>query len=99
MQRLEKTGAALIWASTTRVPEGEPGRIAGDELRYNAVAEKIMKQHGIPINDLHAASLTFGPELFKNAGDVHYTPAGSEGLGTLVAEAIRKAIRHESQPE
>ena len=99
VQRLEKTGAALIWASTTRVPEGEPGRIAGDELRYNAVAEKIMKQHGIPINDLHAASLTFGPELFKNAGDVHYTPAGSEGLGTLVAEAIRKAIRHESQPE
>lgn len=91
--RLKKTGAALIWANTTRVPEGEPGRFAGDELRYNAVAEKVMKQHGIPINDLHAASLTFGPELFKNAGDVHYTPAGYEELGRTVAESVRKALR------
>jgi hypothetical protein len=25
----------------------------GDELIYNAAADKIMKKHGIPVNDLH----------------------------------------------
>ena len=29
--RLKKTGAKLIWASTTVVPEGDPGRFVGDD--------------------------------------------------------------------
>ena len=31
--RLKKTGATLVWASTTPVPDGEPGRIKGDEVK------------------------------------------------------------------
>jgi len=42
--RLKKTGAALIWASTTPVPEGAAGRIKGDAARYNAVAAEVMSR-------------------------------------------------------
>ena len=31
--QLEKTGAKLIWASTTLVPDGEVGRFVGDDVR------------------------------------------------------------------
>ncbi len=90
--RLKKTGATLVWASTTVVPEGEAGRIAGDEKKYNEVAAQVMKKHGIATNDLHALSATFAPELFVRPGDVHYKPAGYQKLGTQVAESIRTAL-------
>jgi len=32
---LKATGAELIWASTTPVPDGETGRFKGDEIKYN----------------------------------------------------------------
>lgn len=50
----DDTMAKPIMATTTIVPSGEVGRIAGDEVTYNAVAKKIMAKHGIPVNDLHA---------------------------------------------
>jgi len=51
-QRLQKTGAALIFATTTPVPPGTVGRIAGDERRYNEVAKAVMKDLNIPVDDL-----------------------------------------------
>jgi len=92
VQQLKQTGATLIWASTTKVPEGEAGRKVGDDIRYNAVAEKIMKKHNIAINDLHALSVSFPPDLSTRAGDVHYTKAGSAKLADQVAERIRKQL-------
>ena len=50
--RLQKTGAALIFATTTPVPPGTLGRIAGDERPYNEVAVSVMKELGIPVDDL-----------------------------------------------
>lgn len=91
--RLKQTGATLVWASTTLVPEGEAGRIASDEKKYNSVAARVMKKHGIAINDLHALSADFGPELFVKEGDVHYKPAGYQKLGTQVATSIRTALQ------
>ena len=90
--QLKKSGAALVWASTTRVPEGEAGRRVGDEVRYNAVAKKIMKKHGVAINDLHALSASFPRELSSSAGDVHFTKAGYQRLAGQVAAAVRKRL-------
>ncbi len=92
VERLKKTGATLVWAHTTLVPEGEAGRIVGDDKIYNDVAAKIMKQHGIAINDLHALTSTFEPELFSAPGNVHYTRAGSEKLADQVVTAIKSAL-------
>jgi len=50
--RLRKTGAALIFATTTPVPPGTLGRVAGDERPYNEVAKSVMRELGIPVDDL-----------------------------------------------
>ncbi|MFO1492512.1 MAG: SGNH/GDSL hydrolase family protein [Kiritimatiellia bacterium] len=93
VQRLEKTGAKLVWASTTIVPEGEKGRFVGDDAKYNAVAEKIMKAHRIPIDDLHTLSAGFAPSHFSSPGNVHYSKAGYEKLARQVASSIRAALK------
>ena len=91
--RMKQTGAVLIWAPTTVVPEGEAGRVVGDEVKYNAAAARVMQKHGVRIDDLHALTKTFGPELFVGPGDVHYTQEGSAKLATQVAESIAAALK------
>jgi arylsulfatase A-like enzyme len=90
--RLKNTGAKLIWASTTKVPQGEVGRFAGDELKYNKAALEIMQKYGVAINDLHQLSSSLDPSLFRKRGDVHYTSQGSALLGKKVADQISKAL-------
>ena len=46
--RLKATGATLVWASTTVVPDGEAGRFVGDDVKYNAIAARVMERHQIP---------------------------------------------------
>lgn len=93
VERLKKTGAKLIFASTTIVPDGEAGRVVGDDVKYNAAAERVMKKHGVTINDLHAVSKTFGPELFSGPGNVHFKTEGSQKLATQVVSAIEAALK------
>ncbi len=97
--KLKKTGAKLIWATTTVVPEGEAGRFVGDEIKYNRVAAKVMKKHGIVTNDLHALTSGFDKDLFVLPGDVHYKPGGSQKIAEQVAAAIRTAIQTQSAPQ
>ncbi|AQQ09486.1 GDSL-like Lipase/Acylhydrolase [Sedimentisphaera cyanobacteriorum] len=85
VDRLKKTGAKLIWASTTVVPEGEPGRIAGDEVKYNKLAKKVIRKHGIPINDLYAMTKIFPEQLFNAPGNVHLTKKGYQILARQTA--------------
>jgi hypothetical protein len=96
VQRLKATGAHLIWCNTTTVPEGEPGRFAGDEHRYNAVAAAIMQRHGIPINDLNAVTSAMGPEFYRAAADVHLTAEGSQLLGSAVAREILRGVSQQT---
>jgi len=91
--RLKATGAKVIFATTTLVPEGEPGRAAGDEIRYNAAAVEVMKKQCVPMNDLHGVTKGFAPEMFMRPGNVHYSEAGSKKLAERVAEAIRAALK------
>jgi lysophospholipase L1-like esterase len=90
VQRLEKTGATLIFATTTKVPESEAGRHAGDEVTYNAAALRVMERHSIPVNDLHALSAGFSPDKFSKPGDVHFSGSGYGDLAKQVADAIRQ---------
>jgi hypothetical protein len=92
--RLKSTGAVLVWASTTFVPEGEIGRFAGDELKYNDKARLVMEKHGIAINDLHALTSNFENTLFRGPGDVHYTEEGSQKIAAQVAESIERALNN-----
>jgi hypothetical protein len=90
--RLEKTGAILIWAHTTVVPDGEAGRIVGDDAKYNAAAARVMKKHGVRINDLHALTKEFPASLFVKPGDVHYTKEGSQKIAEQVVASVTEAL-------
>ena len=89
---LEAANAKLIWASTTPVPDGEPGRIKGDEIRYNKVAEKIMKENGVVINDLYAHAVPKLSRIQLPNGNVHFTADGSNYLAKHVSASILKAL-------
>jgi hypothetical protein len=83
----------LIFATTTPVPEGEPGRIAGDAERYNQVALEVMRDHkDIRINDLHSFSIPVLKEHAAGPGNVHYAAEGSRLQGIEVARIISKEI-------
>ncbi len=90
--RLKKTGATLIWCTTTPVPEGEAGRKRGDDIQYNQIAAEIMNANGILINDLHHHALLKYAEIQKHQGDVHYTSAGYAWLAEKVALEIASAL-------
>jgi acyl-CoA thioesterase-1 len=91
--RLKKTGAKLIWCSTTPVPKGvSPPRTNDDVLRYNAMAAKIMKAEGVPTNDLYSFAAK-RLEKIQRPRNVHFTPAGSKTLATQVAGSIETALK------
>lgn len=92
VQQLEQSGATLIFATTTPVPEGELGRKTGDDHRYNQAALEVMKKHHIAIDDLHAVMAGKMEKYGKNPGDVHYTPEGYERLAQQVARSIESAL-------
>jgi acyl-CoA thioesterase-1 len=91
--RMKQTGAKLIWASTTPIPEGElsPSRRFGSVQEYNAIAARVMTENGIPIDDLNAH---IAPQFDRlhNPKDLHYGTEGYQFLAQKVAEEIAKAL-------
>jgi lysophospholipase L1-like esterase len=95
VRQLKNTGAHLIWANTTIVPDGEAGRVLGDELKYNRAAAEIMERHEITVDDLHTLTSKFDQLLFIGPGNVHYTDEGYAVIAAQVAEQIRVALVQE----
>jgi len=94
--RLKHSSRRLIWASTTPVPAGAHGRMADDAVRYNETAYRVMKRHGVPINDLHTfARLRL--KFIQKPKDVHFTAEGSEAMAERVAHTIRAALNRLKQ--
>lgn len=89
---LKETGAHLIFATTTPIPEDELGRKVGDDIRYNAAAVAVMNRHGIEVNDLHAVMAGKMDQYGKAPGDVHFTEEGSAKLADQVAGVIAAAV-------
>ena len=92
VKRLEATGATLIWASTTVVPDGEVGRIVGDDEKYNAIAGRVMHKHGIATDDLFTLTKDFVGKFSTKAGDVHYTATGYEKIAVQVVETVETLL-------
>ncbi len=90
-ERLEATGARLIWATTTPVQEGTPDRMPADVVRYNGVARGIVSARGIAVDDLYSLTLPRMTAL-QPPRNVHFTAAGAEVLAEQVARSIREAL-------
>ena len=91
VERLKRTNAKLIWASTTPVPDASSGRVKGDEIKYNEVALKVMTELAVPIDDLHSVVVN-GPPGIELPHNVHYTPDGYQILARSVAASIEAAL-------
>jgi lysophospholipase L1-like esterase len=90
VQRMQATGAKLIWATTTPVPKGgnlAPNRRFGDIATYNAIAARVMAESGVAINDLNAA---IAPHVEKvgRTNDVHFSAEGSAFLAERVVRSV-----------
>lgn len=91
---LRKTGAKVIWATTTPVHPDFPFRQdrwswRNEEIdRYNDAARKIMEAQDVPINDLHSLIRHGPPGLFKD-DLLHLSDKGAR----LCAEATTRILR------
>ncbi|HET7896738.1 MAG TPA: SGNH/GDSL hydrolase family protein [Flavisolibacter sp.] len=90
--RLEKTGAKLIFVTTTFVPGEDEGRFAGDEVKYNAVALDVMKKHGIKVNDLYTTSVGVHAKHGLGANNVHYSAEGYQELSKQIIKGLEEEI-------
>lgn len=88
----EVSDAKLIFVTTTYVPENEIGRFAGDVVKYNKAAKRVMKKHGIPVNDIYKASIPIHKRLGLGTDNVHYTPEGYEQLGKFISDYLSKKM-------
>jgi len=87
-----KTGAKLIFVTTSYVPENEAGRFNKDVIRYNDAAKKIMKKHSVTVNDIYEKSIPIHQKSGKGLDDVHYSEEGYEELSKLVTRVLQTEI-------
>lgn len=58
--RQKAPGAKLVWASTTPIRHSRENVFQkGTEIEYNRIAERVMKKHGVPINDMYGYVRSF----------------------------------------
>lgn len=91
--RMKKTGAKLIWASTTPIPD-DPAKkqTAASISEHNQAAGEIMKKDGVPIDDLFAAITPHLTEM-QNPKDVHFNAKGYDFLGSQAAASIEAVLK------
>jgi acyl-CoA thioesterase-1 len=73
------------------VPEGQQGRVPGDELKYNEAAARVMKDEGVAVDDLYAFAKDRAAQI-QLPKNVHFTADGYKQLAGQVVSAIEKAL-------
>ena len=94
VKQMKATGAKLIFATTTPVPNGgnlSPTRRFGSTDEYNAIARKVMSESGVAIDDLNAVAQPM-MEKHGNPKDVHFAPEGYVVLAKAVSESIEATL-------
>lgn len=91
--KLKATGAQLIWATTTPIPDGElnPPRSFGKVPEYNEIAKRVMSESNVSIDDLNTAITPHLAE-YQNPKDVHYKTEGYAFLAKQVAASIEAVL-------
>lgn len=94
VERMQKAGAKLVWASTTPIPDDPSKKQTSTSIEErNAVAAEVMAEHGVITNDLFTA-ITPHLEEMQNPNDVHFNSKGYQFLGQQVARAITQALKN-----
>ena len=97
--RLQKTGAKLIWASTTPIPDdAKEKQVAATIVERNQAAAEVMKKHNIPVDDLFAAVSPKVGEYQLPPPNVHFKQEGYEFMGKQVGAAIAAVLGGQPLP-
>lgn len=92
VERMKKTGAKLVWASTTPIPDDPSKKQSSASIgERNEAAAELMKKHGVATDDLFAA-ITPNLAAMQNPNDVHFNANGYDLLGETVAKAIEAQL-------
>ena len=93
VERMKATGAKLMWATTTPIPDNPSAGYSNQSIiERNQAAAALMSKHGVLTDDLFTA-ITPRLATLQNPNDVHFTPAGYDALGEQVAAAILAALQ------
>ena len=92
--RLKKTGAKLTWASTTPIRHSTTDVFElKSEITYNAIAAKVMKRQGIPVNDMYSyvlALIDMDKPASHGAALFHFD---RKPIHSPIVEVIQKELR------
>ncbi|TWU33227.1 SGNH/GDSL hydrolase family protein [Novipirellula artificiosorum] len=92
VERMKQTGAELVWASTTPIPDDPTkNQTAAAIVERNDVAAMLMRKHGVTIDDLFTAITPHLAEM-QNLNDVHFNSDGYVFLGQQVARVIGEVL-------
>ena len=101
--RLKKTGAALIWCTTTPMNHPDVYRLPDDVDRYNEVAKEVMEKNGVQINDLNRTGSRFQEADVDTRGGAFHAGgiprigqvcgSGHRGGTSEAAEVARRSVR------
>lgn len=92
VERMSKTGAKLVWATTTPIPDdAAKNQRASSIVEKNEVAAEVMRAAGVVSDDLFGA-VTPHLGAFQNPNDVHFNANGYEFLGKQVASSLQAAL-------
>jgi lysophospholipase L1-like esterase len=92
VQRMQRTGAKLIWATTTPIPEDpSKNQSAASIIERNEAAAQLMQKHHVGVDDLFSAMTPHLGE-FQLPKDVHFNAAGYDFLGRQVAASIESVL-------
>jgi hypothetical protein len=92
IERMKKTGAKLVWASTTPIPDNPSKKqSAASIVERNEAAAELMKKHDVATDDLFDA-MTPNLAAMQIPNDVHFNAKGYDFLGETVAKAIEEQL-------
>ena len=96
----QETKAKVIFATSTPILDNlhaqrKAGfdRFEADVQKYNTAAVAVMKQAGVPVNDLHKLIEDGGKGKLIGPDGTHYTPEGYEILAAAVTNSILPSLR------
>ncbi len=97
LERLKEMTPVVIWATSTPVHPARPFREdqwswRNEEIdEYNEAASKVMREHGVPINDVHSI-VASDPDRYLSEDQLHLSEVGKEKCAEAVAQVIRSHL-------
>ncbi len=87
LDRLKRSGASIIWATTTPVNPNNVNCNNQEIDRYNKAILGLMRTDNVAINDLNAI-VKRDPDAYIGEDHLHLTRQGSEACAAAVASAV-----------